>query len=288
MCTVRSRIRSLGLLLVLLLAAACNTARSDTLISQNTKVMKGFTAAWNDLDPDNLLSFYAKDVKSLDATAYGMVFSYTMISDVLHSIASSHAFAVSLPYFFVSEDGRHAAAVGTFSELQLSGEYEPVPYVSLIEIDQGKIVWVFDYYGGVVSSLYPPQEIPASANLLASRESIKAARTALSGWESAYNDRDSKSFVSFYADGADGYQVIGPEWRQLSKSTFSQDLGVKFSSQDFTSKLADFFISADGNFAAVQGTYGDAEISERPMVVILELKGGKIIQEYDYMAFLGK
>ena len=49
-----------------------------------------------------------------------------------------------------------------------------------------------------------------------------------------------------------------------------------------------FFVSADGRFAAVQGTYAD-EISggrlvDQQMLVILELRAGQIIRQYNFVA----
>ena len=81
--------------------------------------------------------------------------------------------------------------------------------------------------------------------------------------------------------------MIAPEWSVLTKGAFSEFVTDRFGRPTFQSTLKDFFISPDGRFAAVQGTYDDEGVSEKPMVILLELQDGKILREYDYLAVEG-
>jgi ketosteroid isomerase-like protein len=65
-----------------------------------------------------------------------------------------------------------------------------------------------------------------------------------------------------------------------------EDLISKFSDEKFKSKLNRFFVSADGHFAAVQGIYDDAKTMSTPMVILIEVKDGKIIKQYDYLVYV--
>jgi len=92
--------------------------------------------------------------------------------------------------------------------------------------------------------------------------------------------------MSFYADQARYTQVIAPEWRVFTKDTQIQDVTSKFNSEKFNSKLKNFFVSADGHYVAVQGIYDDAKADEIQMVILLEVKNGKIIEQYDYLVYI--
>jgi hypothetical protein len=255
-------------------------------ILETEKLMKGFAAAWAAHASDELLSYYSQNVKSYDATAYGQISNYSEINHVLHGAYLNGAFDVKIVSFFVSEDGRFAATVGTFAEKDSSGRFFPKPYVSLLKVDQSKIVWVYDYYGGSASKIFPPQEIPDTANQPASSTQIvPETKTIVTEWEKAYNGKDSQAFISFYADEAKYIQVIAPEWHVFTKDKLSQEMTSKFRSENFDSKLNDFFISADGHFVAVQGIYTDAKASEMPMVILMKIENGKITEQYDYLVY---
>jgi ketosteroid isomerase-like protein len=268
-------------LVVSLLSACKNTANP---VARTEKLIRAFAAAWDGRDADKLLAYYSEEVKSYDATAYGMWFDYALIDDVLHSYFLNGEIKVDISSFFVSDDGRYAATFGTYAEKDASGGYDPVPYVSLIRVEQDKIVWVYDYYGGTSSEALPLQEIPASASRPASSDqAIADARSMVAGWETAYNSKDIDTFSSYYADQANYTQVVKPEWRVLAKEALLEDMTSRFSDAQFTSSVADFFISADGHYAAVQGTYDDAQVNLVPMVIILKMENGRIIEQYDYL-----
>jgi len=259
------------------------TPTADPILGTG-QLIKGYAAAWAAGDPDELLSFYAKDIKSYDATAYGLTFSYFTIDDVLHGDYVNGVFDVKINSFFVSEDGRFATAVGTFTQKNSTGKSVPLPFVELLEINEGKFVWIYDYYGGASSEALPIQELPASASQPASsNQVITDTKAIITEWETAYNAKDAQTFISFYSDRTKYTQVIVPQWRVFTKDTLLQDVTSRFNSEKFASRLDRFFVSADGHFVAVQGTYTDAKAFEIPMVILLELENGKIIEQYDYL-----
>ena len=112
----------------------------------------------------------------------------------------------------------------------------------------------------------------------------------------AYNGRNAERFLASYADDAKYLDVVSPDWRVLSKSELAEDVAAHFSRAEFKSKLepspsADlspltdsFFVSADGRFAAVQGSYQDKGTDgAKPMLLLLVLQDGKITTQYNLM-----
>jgi hypothetical protein len=47
--------------------------------------------------------------------------------------------------------------------------------------------------------------------------------------------------------------------------------------------VASSFVSADGRHAAVQGDYVDGAV-QHPMLVILEIRAGRIVAQYNFVA----
>jgi hypothetical protein len=80
----------------------------------------------------------------------------------------------------------------------------------------------------------------------------------------------------------------------MTKSALAADAASHFPRTEFASKLEPslgsalqdfFFVSADGRYGAVQGNCGDTGTTGAvPMIVILELQDGKIIQQYNFVA----
>ena len=257
-------------------------------------MVEAFAAAWSGEDPDALSAFYADEVRSYDAEA-GVAFNKATIDSVLHGLWVRGAFAVALTSYFVSSDGRFAATLGTFSEQDESGNLEPVPYASLLAFEGDTIVWVYDYYGGAMSQTEAMLAIPLSIGDPGSPEAqtaIAEATATIEQWIVAYNDRDAEAFLSFYADEAGYVDVVGPEWRVMTKAELAADVASHFRRAEFESRLEpsfgsvvdSFFVSADGRFAAVQGAYEDqGTISAKPMVVILEIEDGAIVRQHNFI-----
>ena len=168
----------------------------------NRERVKGFAAAWAARDPDKLITYYSEDVRSYDALpTLDTAYTYSTIDSVLHQVYIHGIFDVKVDSFFVSDDGRFAATLGTFAEKR-NNQFLPKPYVSLLQFDRDKIVWIFDYYGGPEREGLPLQKIPASASRPASNtQSVVDAKALITAWETAFNGKDARACLSFYADG---------------------------------------------------------------------------------------
>ena len=80
----------------------------------------------------------------------------------------------------------------------------------------------------------------------------------------------------------------------MTKSRLAADVASHFGRTEFAAKLepspgsamdSTFFVSAEGRYAAVQGSYEDTGTDgAKPMLVILKLQAGEIVQQYDYVA----
>ncbi|HVP21334.1 MAG TPA: hypothetical protein VMS73_05680 [Anaerolineaceae bacterium] len=96
-------------------------------------------------------------------------------------------------------------------------------------------------------------------------------------WKEAYNRKDAGAFLSTYADKINYVEFSVPERQILYKDSLKNEVAAKFNDPGFNSRPEDFLISADGHFAAVQGTYKDQKTADTPMVIILENNNAKII-----------
>ncbi len=241
--------------------------------------VKGWSAALNARDPDRIVSFYSPDAVGYDATfSPGFFQNYGAINGFYHSEFAS--FDWKPKSFFVSGDGQFAASLGIYTDVNGTA-----PDVILLEFKSGKIVKDTRYYGGAAGHPLPVQAIPDSAS---QPDPSNAARTnaALTAWKAAFTNRDIKSFLSFYAGQAHYIDVIDPQWRVFSKSELDKEMAARFDSSNFKSTLGNFFVSANGHFAAVQGVYRDQKTANITMVIILEVENSKIIGQYNYLLYL--
>jgi hypothetical protein len=139
--------------------------------------------------------------------------------------------------------------------------------------------------------------IPASAVApysAAAQTAVAEATAAIEKWLAADNGRDAKAFLSLYAENAKYVDVVSPKWRVMTKSRLAADVASSFPRTEFASKLepspgsaidSDFFVSADGRYAAVQGSYEDTGTGgAKPMLVILKLQAGEIVLQYNFVA----
>ena len=277
------------------LPATTTTTTEPDPVVRTAAVVEGFAAAWAAEDPDALSAFYADGVRSYDATAGGAAYNKSTIDSVLHGMWVRGAFEVALTSYFVSSDGRFAATLGTFSEQDESGNLVAKPYASLLAFEDDQIVWVYDYYGGAMSPTEPMPTIPLSTVEPGSpeaRTAIAEATATIEQWIAAYNNRDGETYLTFYADEARYVDVVSPDSRVMTKDELAADIASHFPRAKFESRLEpsfgsvvdSFFVSADGRFAAVQGAYEDeGTIIAKPMVVILELQAGKIVQQHNFI-----
>ncbi len=288
-------------------ATAPPAVSDPTQVARTESVVGALMTAWNNAWSASrhrraLLSLYADDVQYYDAAAIDTVISKSDMDAMNQDPDWWKAFRLTLESSFVSADGRFAATLGRIALRDESGDLPWQPAVSVLAVANDKIVWECDYYGGepgrsrqVEPMLTIPRSVPAAGSSAAQSAAAEATAT-LKQWLAAYNDRDAASFLSFYAKDAKYVDVVSPRWRILAKSQLAADVASQFARAEFQSKLepspgsamdSAFFVSADGRFAAVQGTYADeiaGRLVDQPMLVIVELRAGQIIKQYNFVA----
>lgn len=257
-------------------------------------LMGTFDIGWMNKDPDILSPLYGDEVKGFDAMepnwwSYNKQAAETM----LRSPEWWKQFDVHKGSRFVSQDGRFVATVTTMDFFVLDRGL--LPNANVIALKDGKVVYQYDYYGSVMSKteklqVFEPMTIdPGSTD---AQRSVGQAYDTVSKWRKAYNVRNAEAYLSCFADDAKVCDVVKPDWRTMAKSELSTSIASLFSNSAFRSKLEaptaspitdGFFISADGRYAAVQGSYEIQETAVSPMLVILEMKAGKIVKQYNYL-----
>ena len=285
--------------------ASSSATATPMSVTRTESVVKALMTAWNNAwsanrDRRSLSSLYADDVQYYDAAAIGTVITKSDIDAMGRDPDWWKAFRLTLKSSFVSWDGRFAATLSRIALRDESGNLPWQPAVSVLAVANDKIVWECDYYGGepgMAGQTTPMFAIPPDAvapGSPAAKTAIAEATATIGQWLAAYNGRDAEAFLSFYAEEARYVDVVSPRWRIMTKSQLAADVVSRFPRTDFQSRLepspgsamdSSFFVSADGRFAAVQGTFNDQGApGGLPMLVILELKAGEIVQQCNFIA----
>jgi ketosteroid isomerase-like protein len=290
-------------------AATIPTAASDPAQAARTEsVVTALMATWNTAwsasrDRRALLPLYADDVQYYDAAAIDTVITKSDMTAMNRDPDWWKSFRLTLGSSFVSADGRFAATLGRIALRGDKGNLPWQPAVSVLAVANDKITWECDYYGGEpgkAGQTTPMPAIPSGAVAPGSptaQTAIAEATATISKWRSAFNGRNAASFLSSYADKVMYVDVVSPRWRVMTKSQLAADVASRFPRSEFASKLepepgsplaSSFFVSTDGRFAAVQGTYADevagGRLVDQPMLVVLELRAGQIIRQYNFIA----
>ncbi len=257
---------------------------TEILLENDTSIelVEKFGAGWASQDPDLLLPLYSKDVEALDAGSFGITYHYSTVAFAL-SLLEKGEFYFDMTSYFVTNDGRYAALIGNWFELH-NGEYTFVPALSLLGIDDGQVVWEYDYYAGENNENYPIQEIPLTASeVRISEEKIAQIEDILSNWVLANNEQDLESIATFYADDSSSVAMCIPEWIVQTKNQMSNNLGEQFADETLSMTLGDTFVSANGQYAAVQGVLEIVDVKPQPFVMLIEIEDGKIIKQNIYL-----
>jgi hypothetical protein len=276
-------------------SAAAQVARTDALVKT---LMATWNNAWRVIeDRSKLGSLFADDVMYYDATIDGVITKSDM--DAMGQDPTWwKSFRLTLTSSFVSSDGRFAATLGRIALRDKSGGLPWQPAASVLALEDDKVAWEYDYYGGKPGQskqVEPMLTIPpgvAAAGSTEAQAAVADATATVKQWLAAFNGRDVTTFLSFYSDGARYVDVVSPRWRIMTKRQLANVIASRFPVTEFRSELepstesalvSSFFVSADGRFAAVQGTYADAR-TQQPMLAVLELKDGAIVRQYNFMA----
>jgi ketosteroid isomerase-like protein len=281
-------------------------ASDPAQVARTEAVVRQLMTAWNNAwsakkDRRAQSSLYADDVQYYDAAE-----GYALITKGDMDAMSQDpdwwkSFRVTEESSFVSADGRFAATLGTIAARDEMGDLPWQPQASVLAVANDKIVWECDYWGGepgVAGQTTPMPAIPSGAvapGSPAAKTAIAEATATINKWLSAFNARDAASFLSFYAEDAKYVDVVSPKWRVVTKSQLAADVASRFARTEFQSRLepspgsamdSAYFVSPDGRFAAVQGTYVDrgTPAGGLPMLIVLELEAGQIIRQYNFIA----
>jgi ketosteroid isomerase-like protein len=131
-----------------------------------------------------------------------------------------------------------------------------------------------------ITPVAPPSTVAPSAVLQA--ESIAQQ------YASAFEERDVDKYFLLHSD--DALYVdngIGYDSKPAKVRLYVQELQALFRYVDsFQVKMTSHFISTDGRFVVLQGTYSDWGKSgfptTVPIVIVVEIREGKIVQETAY------
>ena len=150
-----------GLILALLLLAGCGappplpatptpgpTATPSPDPAAETQVLvQGWVDAYNALDADKFMLYFAEDAVYLDMAMRDFgTYTRDMLDRSVHSTFRQEGFKVEITSFFVSPDGKSAAAEGTYYDVNKAGKQVAMPFVIILEIQNGKIIKETDYY----------------------------------------------------------------------------------------------------------------------------------------------
>jgi ketosteroid isomerase-like protein len=289
-------------------AATASATTNSSSAARTEAVVRALMAAWNGAwsahkDRGALSTLFADDVQYYDAYQVGTVFTKSDINGMIQDPDWWKSLRLTQKSYFVSTDGRFAATLSRFATRDKSGKLLWRPGASVLAVGNDRITWDYDYYGGEqgkATQTEPMLAIPARAvaqESTAAQADVAAVTATLEKWLAAYNGRDASTFLSVYSANAKYVDVVGPKWRVMTKSQLAADVASRFPRSAFASKLepepgspmdAAFFVSADGRFAAVQGTYADeiagGRLVDQPMLVILKLRAGQIVQQYNFVA----
>ncbi len=101
-------------------------------------------------------------------------------------------------------------------------------------------------------------------------------------WSAAYAAEDVDKAFSLWSDDAEWMDNADPEFQSSGPQKVKDiESMIRGSVGSFQVHITSHFISADGRFAAAQGTFA-MNVKTAPAVAILEFKDGKIVKETWY------
>jgi len=121
-------------------------------------------------------------------------------------------------------------------------------------------------------------------NPMESQSALSVAESLVGEYISAYRTKDVRAYVSLFSKEADYIDYAVQVHAKISQ--LREELASSFRRTGFRFVIHSSFISADGRFAALQGTYSDSARSGEPASVpiasLLEMSGDKITKEALY------
>jgi len=116
------------------------------------------------------------------------------------------------------------------------------------------------------------------------RSPSNVAESLVQAYISAYQAKDARAYLSLFSKDADYIDFAVQVHAKISH--LKDELASSFRRGGFRFSIHSSFVSADGQCAALQGTYTDSGRSGEPVSVpiasFLQLTGGKITREALY------
>jgi hypothetical protein len=275
--------------------SSCSTAESKSAakVAEALSLAEKYIDSWIDKDSAALSSFLSDDLIGFDAQRPKWSYNIQFSNEMLANPSFWNEFQIHKGTMFSSQDGRIVAILAPIDFF--TGNMGRVPNAHIIAMKDNKVVFAYDYYGGAISKTEPLPVLEPSTVEPGSPEAKKLIRQAdktMRKWQKAFNDRDTEAYLSCYAGDSRYIDLVKPEWRIMTKDELAEDTLSRFARSEFESRLeasdkspitGGFFLSADGHYAAAQGTYKDKGVSAAPMMSFLKIEAGKIVGQYNYM-----
>jgi ketosteroid isomerase-like protein len=116
------------------------------------------------------------------------------------------------------------------------------------------------------------------------RSPSNVAESLVKAYISAYLAKDARAYLSLFSKDADYIDFAVQVHAKINH--LKDELASSFHREAFRLSIHSSFVSADGQFAALQGTYTDSGRSGEPVSVpiasLLQISGGKITREALY------
>ena len=116
------------------------------------------------------------------------------------------------------------------------------------------------------------------------RSPSNVAESLVQAYISAYQAKDARAYLSLFSKDADYIDFAVQVHAKIHH--LKDELASSFGREGFRFNIHSSFVSADGRFAALQGTYVDSARSGEPASVpiasLLQISGGKITREALY------
>lgn len=254
----------------------------DTLAS-TAPFFEEYVAAFTAHDADRIVACYSPEVEVYDATE-NWDHGYEVVDKVFHDYFGKMV-DFSIHSWFITPDGRIAVTSG-ISYSKKNEQFVPSQAsLSVFGITNGLITYEFDYYSGRTELPLPLQEFSTPPNQSALEEDLQAVTGLASQWQAAFNSRDLETFLSFYSPEMLATNAVEFKWKDSDLSGFSEEITALFADPAYQQTMDVLHVSSDARFVAVQATYTDDKWNEIPMLVVLEIKDGKIIRQVNYLVF---
>ena len=126
--------------------------------------------------------------------------------------------------------------------------------------------------------------MPRNVSPPASPSPADAANNLAKAYASAYETKDATAYLSLFSKDAEYFDFAVQVHAKIR--SLKEELRRSFQREEFRLSIHSIFVSPDGAFAALRGTYTDTARSVYPVSVpiasILEIRNGEIQKEYLY------